>query len=85
MTQIDPIPIKYAELLPTLLKEQLVYTKAPLPVPARLSAGYRSDLSYAFHQGAPGHDIEHCFALKKIVQKLIRANLLSFEGSTPIV
>ena len=74
-TQIDQIPIKYAELLPTLLKEQLVYTKAPLPVPTRLPAGYRDDLSCAFHQGALGHDIEHCFALKKIVQKLIRANL----------
>jgi len=32
------IPITYAELLLTLLKEQLVYTKAPLPVPARLPA-----------------------------------------------
>lgn len=84
-TQIDLIPIKYAELLPTLLKEQLVYTKAPLSVPARLPPGYRGDLSCAFHQGAPGHDTEHCFALKKIVQKLIRADLLSFEGSTPIL
>jgi len=66
-THIDLIPMKYADLLPMLLERNLVHTKAPLPVPARLPAGYRADLSCAFHQGAPGHDIEHCFALKKIV------------------
>ncbi|GAU51349.1 hypothetical protein TSUD_412970 [Trifolium subterraneum] len=39
----------------------------------------KADLSCAFHQGAPGHDIEHCFALKSEVQRLIRANVLSFK------
>ena len=29
------------------------------------------------------HDIEHCFALKKMVQKLIEADLLSFEDPNP--
>jgi hypothetical protein len=48
-------------------------------VPAILPAGYRDDLSYAFHQGAQGHDIEHWFALLKIVQKLIQKNLIPFE------
>jgi hypothetical protein len=35
--QIDPIPMKYAELLPKLLERNLVYTKAPLPMPTKLS------------------------------------------------
>ncbi|KEH40868.1 hypothetical protein MTR_1g036650 [Medicago truncatula] len=70
-TQINPIPMKYAELFPRLLERNLIHTKAPLSVPTIFPAGYRADLSYAFHQGAPGHDIEECFALQKIVQKLI--------------
>ena len=69
--QFDLIPVKYAELLPTLLKENLIQTRPPLPVPKRLPMGYRVDLSCAFHQGAPGHDIEQCFAFRTVVQKLI--------------
>jgi len=57
----------------------LIHTKAPHSVPAIFPAGYRADLSCAFHQGAPGHDIEECFTLQKIVQKLIRKNLIPFE------
>lgn len=78
-TQIDPIPMKCAELFPRLLGRNLVYTKAPLSVPAILLAGYRADLYCAFHQGAPGYDIEHCFALQKVVQKLVKKNLIPFE------
>jgi len=66
-TQIDLIPMKYADLFPRLLERNLIHTKAPLSVPTVLPAGYRADLSCAFHQGAPGHDIEQCFALQKIV------------------
>ncbi|KAK2403174.1 hypothetical protein QL285_052635 [Trifolium repens] len=77
----DPIPMKYADLLPALLAKNLVQTKPPPPVPERLPAWYRIDLTCAFHQGAPGHDVEHCYALKKEVQNLVRANLLSFKDS----
>jgi len=48
-------------------------------VPERLPTGYKADLTCVFHQEAPGHDIEHYFALKKMDQKLIEAYLLSFE------
>jgi len=78
-TQIDPIPMSYADLFPKLLERNLVYTKAPLLVPTKLTSRYRPDLFCAFHQGAPGHDIEHCFALQKVVQKLIQKNLIPFE------
>ncbi|KAK2398467.1 hypothetical protein QL285_048404 [Trifolium repens] len=77
----DHIPMKYADLLPNLLARNLVQTKPPPPVPERLPARYRTDLTCAFHQGAPGHDVEHCYALKKEVQNLVRANLLSFKDS----
>jgi len=76
--QFDPIPIKYAELLPGLLKKNLVQTRPPPRVPKKLPAGYRPDLSCAFHQGAPGHDIEQCFAFRTVVQKLIQDKALPF-------
>jgi len=76
--QVAPIPVKYADLFPQLLEQNLVQTKAPPPVPARLPAWYRPDLFCDFHQGAPGHDIEHCHAMKKAVQNLIRTNRLTF-------
>ena len=75
--------MRYTDLLPALLKNKLVQTRAPARVPERLSTRYRADLTCDFHQGAPGHDIEHCFALKKVVQKLIEANLLSFKDPDP--
>jgi len=62
---VDPIPMRYMDLLPKLLEKKLVQTRAPPLMPGRLPVGYRADLTCAFHQGAPGHDIEHCFALKK--------------------
>ena len=37
------------------------------------------DLFCAFHQGAPGHDTEHCHPLKEEVQKLIENNAWSFD------
>ena len=75
--QFDPIPMTYLELLPILLKDNLVQTRVPPRVPNKLSVWYQSDLSCAFHQGAPSHDIEHCFSLKIEVQKLIEANIFS--------
>ncbi|GAU38054.1 hypothetical protein TSUD_146120 [Trifolium subterraneum] len=75
----DPIPVKYADLLPALLAKNFVQTRPPPPVPAVLPPWYRSDLTCAFHQGAPGHDVERCYPLKKAVQDLIRNNVLSFK------
>ncbi|XP_039682945.1 uncharacterized protein [Medicago truncatula] len=60
-TRFDPIPMKYAELLPSLLKGNYVQTKPPPPMPGKLPAGFRADLSCDFHQGAPGHDVERCY------------------------
>jgi len=79
-SRFGPIPVKYAELFPTLLKENLIQTRLPPPMPKKLSTWYKPDLFCAFHQGAPGHDIEQCFAFRTVVQELIRANTLSPEG-----
>ncbi|GAU51898.1 hypothetical protein TSUD_416830, partial [Trifolium subterraneum] len=81
----DPIPMKYADLLPALLAKNFVQTRPPPPVPAVLPTWYRSDLTCVFHQGAPGHDVERCYALKKVVQELIRNKVLSFKDENPNV
>jgi len=80
-TPVDPIPMKYAELFPKLLETKLVHTKEFLPVTGKPTAWFRADLTCAFRQGTPGHDIEHCFALKKVVQKLIEADTKEIVGS----
>jgi len=76
--------MKYEDLLPTLLERNLVQTKAPPPMPKKLPARFRADLSCAFHQGAPGHDVEHCYTLKNAVQDLIQDNILSSKGPPQI-
>jgi len=78
--KFNPIPMTYAELLPILLQKNLLQTKAPPRVPNELPVRYQPNLSCAFHQGAPDHDVEHCRSLKIEVQKLIEANILLFEG-----
>ncbi|WJX57044.1 hypothetical protein P8452_42642 [Trifolium repens] len=81
--QFDPIPMSYAELLPTLIEKNLVQTRAPPPVPAKLPWWYKPDLSCVFHQGASGHDVERCLVLKSEVQRLIKDNILSFKDQNP--
>src|SRR6266487_5061020 len=81
----DPIPMKYADLLPALLAKNFVQTRPPPPVPAVSPPWYRSDLTCAFHQGAPGHDVERCYPLKKAVQDLVRNKVLSFKNENPNV
>ena len=77
--QFDPIPMKYATLLHYLLERNLVQTRPPPPIPKKLPARWRPDLFCVFHQGAQGHDVEHCFSLKIEVQKLIEVDLIPFE------
>jgi len=78
-SQCDPIPMKYADLLPIFLKKNLVRILAPPRVPNPLPPWYRPDQNCTFHQGAPGHDTEQCYPLKEEVQKLIENNTWSFE------
>ena len=77
--------MKYADLLPALLAKNLVQVRTPPRTPDVLPPWFRHDLTCAFHQGAPGHDVENCYVLKNEVQKLVRANLLSFKDQNPNV
>src|ERR1044072_2537863 len=81
VSQFDPIPMTYTELYPALIGRNLVQTRSPPPVPEKLPWWYKANVSCPFHQGAPGHDLEHCIALKAEVQRLVRTNLLSFRNT----
>src|SRR4051812_32372227 len=83
--QFDPIQMTYTELYPALIEKGLVQTRAPPPVPEKLPWWYKAEVSCPYHQGAPGHDLEHCIALKCEVQRLVRSNLLSFRNLNPNV
>ena len=52
--QYDPIPMKYAELLPSFFERNLIQTRPTPPIPKKLPARWRPDLFCAFHQGAQG-------------------------------
>ena len=70
--------MSYAELLPALIQKNLEQTRTPLAIQKELPWCYKPDHHYAFHQGAPDHDIENCFALKAEVQRLVRSNIFFF-------
>ncbi|XP_039686840.1 uncharacterized protein [Medicago truncatula] len=82
--QFPPIPMTYEALLPSLLVRGLVQTLPPPRVQNPLPPWFRADRNCAFHQGAPGHDIEHCYPLKEAVQKLIHNKDLSFTDPNPV-
>ena len=82
--QYDPITMTYTELYPYLVQQGAITTR-PLTPPDPLPPGFRSDLHCEFHQGAAGHDLENCFALKARVQELIKGDILSFKDVPPNV
>lgn len=57
----------------------------PPAIPKELPWWYKLDHHYAFHQGAPNHDIENYFALKAGVRRLVQSGILSFEDFRPNV
>lgn len=59
--------------------------RTPSDVPKELLWWYKADPHCAFHQGAPGHDIENFFTLKVEVRRLMQSGILSFEDSNPNV
>ena len=63
----DPIPMSYTELFLALIQKNLVQTRAPPQYPNGFPWWYKANATCAFHQGAPGHDIENCYPLKSEV------------------
>lgn len=82
----DPIPMKYSQLYPALIQRGLVTPRGyKTPPPNPLPAWYDPQKHCEFHEGAPGHDLDNCYALKIKVQELIKADILSFKDTGPNV
>ncbi|KAI5434870.1 hypothetical protein KIW84_021624 [Lathyrus oleraceus] len=75
----------YEELYPSLVLKNLLQPRNPPQILEPLPWWYKPELHYAFHQGAPGHDIENCYPLKYEVQKLVKNGMVSFEDRAPNV
>lgn len=83
--QFDPIPMTYTELFPYLVDKKHIQTRPPPPVLEKLLYWYKADQFCAYHQGAPGHNLEDCYGLKSNVQRLIKSGILSFRDVNPNV
>lgn len=82
----DLIPMKYSQLYPALIQRGLVTPRGyKTPPPNPLPAWYDPQKHCEFHEGAPGHDLDNCYALKIKVQELIKADILSFKDTGPNV
>ncbi|XP_050909572.1 uncharacterized protein LOC127123393 [Lathyrus oleraceus] len=81
----NPIPMSYNELYPSLLQKGLMVPRPMGPPPDRLPPWYNPNAHYPFHEGAPGHDLEGCYALKPRVRELIESKILSFKDMGPNV
>ncbi|KAI5421776.1 hypothetical protein KIW84_045275 [Lathyrus oleraceus] len=77
--------MSYAELYPSLVLKNLLQPRNPPQIPEPLPWWYKPELRCAFHQVAPGHDIENCYPLKYEVQKLVKSGMVSFEDRAPNV
>ncbi|KAI5437067.1 hypothetical protein KIW84_023257 [Lathyrus oleraceus] len=77
--------MSYAELYPSLVLKNLIQPRNPPQIPKPIPWWYKPELRCAFHQGAPGHDIENCYPLKYEVQKLMKSGMVSFEDHAPNV
>ncbi|XP_058763510.1 uncharacterized protein LOC131636949 [Vicia villosa] len=83
-TEFDPIPMTYTEFYPHLVQLGLITTRSFTPRDPP-PAVFRDDLHCEFHQGAAGHDLEHCYTFKARVQDLVRGKLIDFTARTPNV
>ena len=74
-----------AELYLSLVLKNLIQPRNPSHIHEPLPWWFKTDLHCAFHQRAPGHDIDNSYPLKYEVQKLVKNGMVSFEDRAPNV
>ncbi|XP_050888913.1 uncharacterized protein LOC127094086 [Lathyrus oleraceus] len=77
--------MSYTELYPSVLQKGLVVPRPMGPPPDHLPPWYNPNAHFPFHEGAPGNDLEGCYALKHRVRELIESKILSFKDMGPNV
>ncbi|KAK8577160.1 hypothetical protein V6N13_122152 [Hibiscus sabdariffa] len=75
---IQPTPMSYAELLPTLVERKLLAPVQSKPKEPPYPEGYDVNAIRDYHLGSTGHTTENCGALKNKVQDLRDKGLLEF-------
>jgi hypothetical protein len=79
--QLPPLPITLKELYAKLLSIGQI---APLLLPHMqppFPTWYNPELTYEYHAGNTGHNIENCVAFKNRVSQLIKIRWVTFEDS----
>src|SRR3954462_15395568 len=73
------INMPISQALQHLLKANLVTLKDPPKNVNTSSPSYRPDATCAYHSNCPGHDADHCWALKNKIQDMIDAGEIEFD------
>ena len=71
--QFTKINMTSSQVLPHLLRSNLVTLKEAPKNPNTTSPHYHPNARCAYHSESPGHDINNCWALKNKIQDLIEA------------
>ena len=69
-----------SQILPQLLKTNLVTLREAPKNPNTTSPLYNPNARCAYHSDGPGHDTNNCWALKNKVQYLIEAKEIEFDA-----
>ena len=70
-SKFTPIPMPYADLLPSLISNQMVMVNPEKIYQSPFPGWYNPNATYTYHGGVPRHSIELCVAFKHKVQSLI--------------
>ena len=83
--EFTPIPMPYADLLPSLLSNQLDVVSPGKVYQSLFPRWYNPNATCAYHGGVSGHFIEQCVAFMHKVQSLVDARWLTFQEDSPNV
>src|SRR3954464_6930434 len=73
------INMPISQALQQLLKADLITLRGPPKNVNTSSPNYRPDTTCAYHSNCPGHDADHCWALKNKIQDMIDAGGIEFD------
>ena len=77
--QFTRINMTLSQVLPHLLRSNLVTLKEASKNPNTTSPHYHPNAHCAYHSKSPGHDTNNCWALKKKIQDLIEEKEIEFD------
>ena len=83
--EFTPIPMSYADLLPSLLNNQMVVVSPGKVYQPLFPRWYNPNATCANHGDVLGHSVEQFIAFKHKVQSLIDAGWLTFQEDSPNV